>query len=300
MIVSVLLLTHVLGDFLFQSENMTKEKEFTTNNKKNWIIAHLLHALVHLIVLVVLLVITGISLKFDTAIVMCSYLVSHILIDIFKSLLKSAKVTHKKKLILFVFDQVAHLLIIFIIAQLISRQLVSIEFGNIIYVSDIDSFILNDLIKIGFLVLFIMLSGGIFVPLSINYMYKEFLENYDDSKNERNMGIQISKLSIESDIMEFKDQNIKERYKFLYLKVSVGKYIGIMERLLIVLGLLVGNYTLIIGVIGIKTWVRHNEFSRRSFSEYYLLGTMLSIVYSIIAFYSLNAAFELFELPFIF
>lgn len=297
MIVSVLLLSHVLGDFVFQSEALTTAKAYDKNNKRRWLKAQLMHIYIHLLILLILGFVVGISLEIDTLILLGGYLLSHLLIDIVKSILHKGQNTYKKKLVYYLLDQVLHLLILFGIAQLIFSGTLNVSSGDIFYFLDQSASDFKDYFSILFLALYVVYSGGVFVPLSLNMMYSEYLDKYGEPNSKPNIGKKISELSIHQDIKDI-DDNQHEEYTYLYSKVSVGKYIGMMERFLIFIGLLVGNYTLIIGVIGIKTWVRHKEFSKRNFSEYYLLGSMLSIVYSFIAFYSINIIFELIRIPF--
>jgi hypothetical protein len=142
-------------------------------------------------------------------------------------------------------------------------------------------------------------GGSFFVPLTLDLVYDKFLTKYpDEDVNKNNIGCKISELSIEHDINDLTIKNNTnkidvEKYRYLYMNISVGKPIGMIERLLITIGLLMNSITLIIGIIGIKTWVRHTEFNKRSFSEYYLLGTLISIAFTVVTYGFVQLLFPL-------
>ena len=66
---------------------------------------------------------------------------------------------------------------------------------------------------------------------------------------------------------------------------NVGAFIGMLERILILLMLTINEYSSIGLVITAKSVVRYKKISEDPiFSEYYLLGTLLSTIIVIIAF----------------
>ena len=60
-------------------------------------------------------------------------------------------------------------------------------------------------------------------------------------------------------------------------QVAAGKYIGILERFLILTLSVTGNISAIGMVIAAKSIARFGEFSNKHFAEYYLVGTLLSV-----------------------
>ena len=61
-------------------------------------------------------------------------------------------------------------------------------------------------------------------------------------------------------------------------EVAVGKYIGILERILILTLTVTGNISAIGVVFAAKSIARFNELSKKQFAEYYLVGTLLSFL----------------------
>lgn len=57
-----------------------------------------------------------------------------------------------------------------------------------------------------------------------------------------------------------------------------GKYIGILERTFIYFLIIFQQYTAIGILLGLKTFARFKELDKRDFAEYFLIGSMLSIL----------------------
>jgi len=58
--------------------------------------------------------------------------------------------------------------------------------------------------------------------------------------------------------------------------------IGIIERILILTFVLLNQYTAITIIFAAKSIARFNELKDRKISEYYLIGTLLSITFALI------------------
>ncbi len=61
-------------------------------------------------------------------------------------------------------------------------------------------------------------------------------------------------------------------------EVAAGKYIGILERILILTLTVTGNISAISVVFAAKSIARFSELSKKQFAEYYLVGTLLSFL----------------------
>jgi hypothetical protein len=61
-----------------------------------------------------------------------------------------------------------------------------------------------------------------------------------------------------------------------------GAVIGIIERIFIMTFVLLGQYTAIAFVFAAKSIVRFGEAKERKFAEYYLIGTMASILFALL------------------
>jgi len=66
---------------------------------------------------------------------------------------------------------------------------------------------------------------------------------------------------------------------------NAGAMIGIMERMLIIICILSGNFSTIGFVIGVKSIARFGKLSKTKFGEYFLLGTLYSLLYTIAVYF---------------
>lgn len=91
----------------------------------------------------------------------------------------------------------------------------------------------------------------------------EFEETEDTKKSKQSIKIQYPNFNE-------KDNN------------AVGKYIGILERFLIAVFIIIDAYQGLVLLGAFKTLTRFRQFEDKSFAEKYLIGTLLSIVLGII------------------
>ena len=61
---------------------------------------------------------------------------------------------------------------------------------------------------------------------------------------------------------------------------SAGRYIGILERVIIFASILIGRYEIIGFLIAAKSIIRHHEADKKAFTEYFLIGTFTSFVWA--------------------
>jgi|SRR5690554_3654443 hypothetical protein len=61
---------------------------------------------------------------------------------------------------------------------------------------------------------------------------------------------------------------------------NAGQYIGVLERIVIAAAILIGRFELIGFLIAAKSIIRHNSKKDRSFSEYFLIGTLTSFLWA--------------------
>lgn len=64
-----------------------------------------------------------------------------------------------------------------------------------------------------------------------------------------------------------------------------GRIIGFLERIFVFLFILINQYTAIGFIIAAKGIVRYPDFGKKSFNEYILIGTLLSVLFAILFAY---------------
>lgn len=78
-----------------------------------------------------------------------------------------------------------------------------------------------------------------------------------------------------------KSQN-KRNTKLSNDNITNGRKIGFYERILYFIGIISQNWNLIVIVVALKTVSRYQELDKQLQSEYFLIGSLLSLIISII------------------
>lgn len=63
---------------------------------------------------------------------------------------------------------------------------------------------------------------------------------------------------------------------------SAGRWIGTFERLILAAGIIVDSWEILAAVIALKTVARFKEMDERHFAEYFLVGSLFSILWTMI------------------
>lgn len=66
-------------------------------------------------------------------------------------------------------------------------------------------------------------------------------------------------------------------------ELKAGRLIGALERTLILTGLVFNKWEVVLAVIALKTVARHNDLNHKIAAEYFLIGSLASIVWAIAA-----------------
>jgi hypothetical protein len=66
------------------------------------------------------------------------------------------------------------------------------------------------------------------------------------------------------------------------LGLNAGRYIGLLERSLIVIGIVMGTWEVILAVVAIKTVGRYQELDSKDAAEYFLVGSLASVLWAVI------------------
>lgn len=260
----ILILAHLLTDFVFQTDNLVENKQGTDIQKRNK--ALLKHSLTFLATSFLLFVtIKGITLwpsftfkPFSWLLLIFLWLivitVTHYYIDLAKMKIKIKLKdcnNHKWDIFLFLFDQIIHFGIISLMvfffhkAEVIKNLSLLIEYLN-------TDLILSFKPTHGQLIL-ILLSIGIFVTSFSNIFIK------------------ISLTSIKMKIIEDKEE------------LKIGRFIGGAERILTAAGVIAGAYEAIAALYAAKAAIRFKQAqSNDDFAEYFILGTSLSAIFGIL------------------
>lgn len=238
----LLLLGHVLGDFYLQTKGMVEKKEKSIK----WV---LLHSLCYFGTMI-LISLPIISYEIILAITIASIL--HLVIDILKYsylsvMTKKSKKTPVIERNIFFVDQLLHFLSLIIIVYgiLINDVVISEWKVTKDFFSTVG--IPEVLIISWILVLLIIHKPANIAIQKLLMIYKP--ENKDDDAK--------------------KDNN-------------AGRFIGTIERIIMLIFLSIGQYSAIGLVLTAKSIARYDRISKeKDFAEYYLLGTLISTLVAI-------------------
>lgn len=67
------------------------------------------------------------------------------------------------------------------------------------------------------------------------------------------------------------------------ITLRAGRVIGVLERLLIFLGLVASSWEILAGVVALKTVARYGELDKQDKAEYFLIGSLASILWAVAA-----------------
>jgi len=211
-----LLIAHLIGDFILQSDKWVKEKE----TKKLASGKLYLHALIHGLLSLILMW----DLSFWYVALIIS--ISHLIIDAGKILIQN----EKSKRSLFFIDQFLHLLVIALIIVTIHTEAIEIEFTDLHLLT---------------------LLSIIFLAQPASILVKTLISVYTPKTE------------------------IGENESL----VNAGKYIGILERLLVFVFIATDHWEGVGFLIAAKSIFRFSDLTEskdRKLTEYILIGTLLS------------------------
>jgi hypothetical protein len=66
------------------------------------------------------------------------------------------------------------------------------------------------------------------------------------------------------------------------ITLRAGRVIGVLERILIFAGLTVSSWEILAGVIALKTVARYSKLDEQNRAEYFLIGSLASILWAVI------------------
>ncbi|HHU55954.1 MAG TPA: DUF3307 domain-containing protein [Acholeplasmataceae bacterium] len=225
----LLLIGHLIGDFVLQPECLAIKKKDSFKYQ-------IIHAAIYAFVLGLVFILYDSFVK--ALVLFIITFVLHLLIDYLRITISENK-NLRFQLITFVCDQLIHIIILYIIA------LYLYSFNKIGNYLNID-------FQKAKLVLGILL---ILSPASVSI--KHILNLYE-TKDERNVDICI-------------DED------------KIGSFIGKLERIIIVIFGIMTLYTSIALVFTAKSLARFKQLENKPFAERYLVGTLLSLLFGLIA-----------------
>ena len=66
------------------------------------------------------------------------------------------------------------------------------------------------------------------------------------------------------------------------ITLRAGRVIGVLERILIFVGLTASSWEILAGVVALKTVARYSKLDEQNKAEYFLIGSLASILWAVI------------------
>jgi hypothetical protein len=276
MLLLILILAHLIADFYLQTDEMVKEK-------CKYLKKHIVHHFI--LAVIILLAFWGFGF-FKTNILenvifpVLFIVVSHLLIDVFKiKLLNSIKIKNDeniKRVGFFILDQLLHVGMLILCCQLF----LGIKWTRIFGVFQDDRGIspINSVLFIFIIIILATSVSGHIIRILLGSLPNQLLtfEGKYAFKHERKEAHFENKRMGETGLSEEYNYTIFSKHD-----LSRGKLIGYIERLLVLILTFYGSYPAIGFIVAAKSIARFKQMDDRDWAEYFLLGTLTSMLIGI-------------------
>ena len=261
-LIGIFLIGHLIADFLLQSATMAELKK---ERKKYWIGHSVIYAVIFIVLSFVCL-----TPKF-AAIYSGTIAITHCIVDLLRIIIDK-KTTNKPKIqfVLFVVDQIIHISIIFVLYFLLNLNTHFSKFYcKLIAFSNFSNIVL-------YILLFLSITNpsAVFVKKLLNMLFTT-----DEVKKQSPTSSNKKKQDKKTTGQKDDEQNDNETND----NQNIGFTIGILERVIIAVLLLCNQYSAIGLVLTAKSIARFKQLEKRDFAEKYLIGTLASLLISLIA-----------------
>ncbi|MGM0875666.1 MAG: DUF3307 domain-containing protein [Bacillota bacterium] len=284
MIFLSLILAHLLGDFYFQTDKMVKDKP-------KYLKRHLVHHSILTFSTLVLMYLFSDTLDNFILQVLCSTIVIilfHYIIDKLKIKLteKIKKVSNQPLLDFnfFIIDQLLHIGSLLLVCCTFLKMDLSYNLDRLFLVLQLvkgNNPNISSINILLFLVIMFIISttvSGHLIRLLLGIVPKH-LALFEGKYVLKDIHNDIEHLN------NNKKPSITEEFSYMVTKkqdLSRGAIIGYLERLLVIVLIVNGAFTSIAFIVAAKSLARFKQMDDRDFSEYFLLGTLSSILLGIL------------------
>ena len=247
------LLAHLLADFIFQTEKMTAEKAALSHR------AFIKHSLTAGLLNFIFLIYFGL---FSAIIYTLAIILSHLMIDYAKNSFQ----TRLEKLTLFLLDQFLHFASIIILWYLIYHPAPAREFFSLTaeFFSQQIPWSAEQILLYLLIFLAAVFLGDVIIAAALEKIAPG-IAAADRRDEKRDTAAEIDKKSGD-----------------MVIEGKTSRYIGIVERILVIVLVLLGEISAIAFIFTAKSVARFQKLDEK-FASYYLFGTLLSLLIAILA-----------------
>jgi hypothetical protein len=270
---------HFTADFLLQSNKLSQQKKEKSTRMK----ALKKHAGIHLLLYVLILTPwlirenqISLSQVFVFTGVILSITVIHFFIDFSKEVVSKKVHSQKQHALIFALDQLLHVIVIIVILR--SFQVVTFTLHDLtagIYEYLFHGIILTELetvLALSILLIIATYGTSYFLAIVLKNLAPE--DSIINTKQERQEKEEYNRVTSTTTTTEVSLTYPKQNK-------NIGRYIGMLERILIIILVVNQALTSITILVAIKSITRFKQFEDKRFAEYYLIGTLFSIVIAV-------------------
>ncbi|MDQ0230685.1 DUF3307 domain-containing protein [Metabacillus malikii] len=294
-ILFLLLVGHFIADYWFQTAKMIERKNSVDNRERQK--GLVTHVVIHFLTYLLLLMFLG-EISSKTILTVFAISIIHYLIDFGKVSLE-ARPTRKKNSIklfkqikhyaetvpgkasLYITDQLLHLMTIIAMLHLFSIIDYRVEqyihfIETLLFTNALTLSTLDKLLLITSLIIFTTHFSGYLIGIlltNIRPTDSTFTEARTENKNIMTLKHKKKEVEEESTV-----ENVIIQTSYSEPSFEVGRYIGMLERLIIMILVAMNAFTGITFLVATKALTRFKQFEDKRFAEYYLIGSLLSIL----------------------
>lgn len=247
---------HLWGDFYLQSNKLAEDKK--SADRKTSLTALGIHSLVYLVAMYVIMAITtgSLTLSFLPVLIIG---VTHGIIDCLKIRIEKKDTRLEKyEWISFAVDQLIHISILYVVDCIWDMH------ADFTWLPDQIEYFIMQYENILTILIAVLICGKP-AAIVVSLVFKMIPNTME--KAAKNTCTQKGTPLSEQDLQE--EHQAKE-------EVQIGSWIGILEREIMLLLALIGQYGAIGFVLTAKSLARFKQLENKAFAEKYLLGTLLS------------------------
>ena len=272
MLLIILIIAHFIADFYLQSENMAETKKTDTK-------VLLLHCGIYLAVFAIVnVVFVKIKLAVLATLIIAA---SHFVIDFIKIKIDNQNKKHSIRFYTFVFDQALHFGFIAATYKLLNLA----QNTTAIYSKSLSFNKIEEIMVYALLFAFLLKPVGVFIYKLLPYLFKEDLRDKKSQEDKEDKEDTENKVNNENEKFDSaeKSENLSKEAEKPNPENRVGSVIGQLERMIIAILLLCGQYGSIGLVLTAKSIARFKQLNDKTFAEQYLIGTLISLAIALVA-----------------
>ncbi|MBA2876186.1 DUF3307 domain-containing protein [Thermaerobacillus caldiproteolyticus] len=271
---------HLLGDFIFQSDQLIEQR------KDNLIATLVKHVTIHAILMGMACLLIALASPSITSATLRSFgqavfliAISHYVIDYGKMKLSKKINGVGSQALLFLIDQVLHFLSIILVLRYFTTATSNIQAFYVMFTGNAS--IYEKVTATICIFILATYGAGYFLGILLqniapNNELQEGIYRLSDEKTE-------VKTKYESDgRKETEIITIKTEQYFHDSPAKIGQIIGMLERTLIVILMMIHLPQGLAFLAALKTLTRFKQFEHKQFAEYYLIGTLSSSMIGIL------------------